>query len=176
MQIRACQIRRPVYRHSTATMTTSSTSTEKVTVKQSPPLSHADMRAWRQNSAVAVGPVRLAALPPGTRGAFLALVAAISGQCVAGAHFPGPAAGQAVCQFSPPHLCRRFLLSVASRPRWPRHHRCRGTGAFPDRPPSPVRVRPAVSLFSYAPLLSTCVAIFLVTRPAPLRCCPRGTS
>jgi hypothetical protein len=97
MHTAACQNFRPAYLHSTNTVTVSSSATDRVTVKHSPPFqARGQFRAGRLGSAVLECPPRLAAGPAGTGNAFRARIRAIPGQCTARAHLPGMTAGQPV--------------------------------------------------------------------------------
>ena len=88
----ACHILRPAYLHKTITVTPSTSDTEIVTVKQSPPF-YFPLRPVlaARFSAVLECPPRLAARPAGTRGALLARFPAIAGQRPARAPVSGPA-------------------------------------------------------------------------------------
>jgi hypothetical protein len=108
MHIAACQNFSPAYRHSTNTATVSSSATEKLTVKQSPPF--CCRQCFRGEAgyglAVLVGPPRLPAGPAGTPSAFQAHTGPIRGECTTRAHWPGMKARQPK-SVNPDHLLIR---------------------------------------------------------------------
>src|SRR5215471_5681466 len=96
MHTAACQNFKPAYRHSRNTTIPSSNATDRVTVKQSPPL-HSSRHGGRPRSRVVlVSSACLAARPAGTKDAFLACVGTVPGLCAARAQETSPTADNAV--------------------------------------------------------------------------------
>jgi hypothetical protein len=141
MQTAACQIRRPVKRHSTTTATASSTTTDRVTVKQSPPFHRVGGKAAAciQPSPKARRALRRSQRPRAMHFSHRSVPSLV---CAPQAHIR--AARQPARRYaniSPPYTCRLSLLprartdsTAAPVPLAPGNH------AFPDGPPSPIRV------------------------------------